>query len=81
MIVVSRYSRGGHVGHVYSDHASLVKFIERNWHLDTLSSRSRDNLPNPITERNPYIPVNAPAIGDLMDLFRFGHEYRGFDSD
>ncbi|WP_316205405.1 alkaline phosphatase family protein [Bradyrhizobium sp. SZCCHNS3004] len=73
-IIVSPYSRGGHVGHVYSDHASVVKFIERNWRLGTLSSRSRDNLPNPITGRNPYIPVNAPAIGDLMDLFRFGHD-------
>ena len=81
MIVVSPYSRGGHVGHVYSDHASLVKFIERNWHLDTLSSRSRDNLPNPITERNPYIPVNAPAIGDLMDLFRFDQDHRDSDRE
>lgn len=71
MIVVSPYSRGGHVGHVYSDHASLVKFIERNWGLDLLSARSRDNLPQPVTGANPYIPLNPPAIGDMMDLFRF----------
>lgn len=71
MIVVSPYSRGGHVGHVYADHASLVKFIEMNWGLGRLSARSRDNLPAPVTGRNPYVPLNAPAIGDLTDLFRF----------
>ncbi|UTD29761.1 alkaline phosphatase family protein [Bradyrhizobium sp. WD16] len=85
MLVVSPYSRGGHVGHVYSDHASVVKFIERNWHLATLSARSRDNLPNPITGRNPYIPINAPAVGDLMELFRFDHDHdhdrKEFDQD
>jgi phospholipase C len=81
MIVVSPYSRGGHVSHVYSDHASVVKFIERNWHLRTLSPRSRDNLPNPVTGRNPYIPVNAPAIGDLMDLFQFDHDHGDFGRD
>lgn len=71
LIVVSPYSRGGHVGHVYSDHASIIKFIERNWGLDTLSPRSRDNLPRPVMAGDPYVPVNPPAIGDLMDLFRF----------
>ncbi len=33
MLVVSKYSQGGHVSHEYSDHASIVKFIERNWYL------------------------------------------------
>ena len=72
LIVVSPYSRGGRVAHGYSDHASLIKFIERNWHLPPITQRSRDNLPNPIQlHDNPYVPVNAPAIGDLFDLFRF----------
>jgi phospholipase C len=26
---------------------------------------------------NPYVPKNSPAIGDLMDLFNFGHHDRG----
>jgi len=27
--------------------------------------------------RNPYVPVNAPAVGDLMNLFDFdGHQDR-----
>ncbi|MGD0719800.1 MAG: alkaline phosphatase family protein [Roseiarcus sp.] len=71
LIVVSAFSRGGHISHTYSDHVSLAKFIERNWGLSAISKRSRDNLPNPLTEANPYVPVNAPALGDLWDLFDF----------
>jgi phospholipase C len=72
MLVVSRFSTGGRVVHTYTDHVSILKFIEKNWTVPPLSSRSRDNLPNPVTsERNPYVPVNGPAIGDLMDVFRF----------
>ena len=72
LIVVSKYSKGGHVSHEYGDHVSLVKFIEKNWGLPTISSRSRDNLPNPIQkEGNPYIPTNSPAIGDLTEDFQF----------
>src|SRR5262249_6241449 len=72
-IVVSQYSRGGKVVHSYTDHASVLKFIERNWRLQPLTARSRDNLPNPIsTAANPYVPLNMPAIGDLFDMFDFG---------
>jgi len=72
LIAVSKYSKGGHVAHEYGDHASIIKFIERNWGLQTLSSRSRDNLPNPKTAQgNPYVPTNGPAIGDLWSLFDF----------
>jgi phospholipase C len=73
MIAVSPYSQGGHVTHVYAEHSSFVKFIERNWKLGTkLSARSRDNLPNPTADGpNDYVPGNMPAIGDLFDLFRF----------
>ncbi len=71
-IAVSKYSRGGRVAHTYADHASVLKFIERNWRLKPLTARSRDNLPNPISiPDNPYVPVNMPAIGDLFDMFRF----------
>lgn len=75
LIVVSPYSRGGHVNHSYTDHVSLLKFIEKNWGLPTISNRSRDNDPNPKQEEsNPYVPVNSPAIGDLMDAFNFSHQ-------
>jgi phospholipase C len=72
LIVVSKYSQGGHVSHEYSDHASIPKFIERNWDLPKLSTYSRDNLPNPKTsDDNPYVPTNRPALGDLFGNFQF----------
>ncbi len=75
MIVVSKYAMGGHISHTYNDHASIIKFIEANWTLPPITSHSRDNLPNPIARpENPYVPVNGPAIGDMMDLFQFGFD-------
>jgi phospholipase C len=74
LMVISPFSRGGNVVHTYYDHVSITKFIERNWGLKPLSARSRDNLPNPITDEddNRYVPRNMPAIGDLMEMFHFG---------
>jgi phospholipase C len=75
-LIVSPYSRGGRIVHSYGDHASVLKFIERNWQLQPLTSRSRDNLPNPLTtDDNPYVPINMPAIGDLFDMFDFGDRH------
>jgi phospholipase C len=72
LIIVSPFTKGGHVNHSYGDHASIVKFIERNWRLKPLTGRSRDNLPNPIVAHdNPYVPLNSPAVSDLFDMFRF----------
>jgi len=72
LIVVSPYAKPGYISHEYTDHVSLLKFIERNWHLPPVSYRSRDNMPNPVTAAdNPYVPINTPAIGDLFDLFSF----------
>jgi len=72
MIAVSPFAKPGHVDHTYADHASILKFIERNWGLGPLSSRSRDNLPNPTSSRSAaYFPTNSPAIGDLMNMFKF----------
>jgi len=72
MIVVSPYSTGGHISHTYTDHVSVTKFIEANWGLPPITPTGRDALPNPVTsESNPYVPINSPAIGDLMDMFSF----------
>jgi len=76
LIVVSPYSTGGRITHNYSDHVSILKFIERNWELSPLTKRSRDNYPNPVAlPFNPYVPLNSPAISDLFELFDFdgGH--------
>jgi phospholipase C len=72
LIAISPFARRGYVDHTYYDHASVLKFIERNWRLPPLSDRSRDNLPNPeMSSADPYVPANRPAIGDLMNLFNF----------
>jgi phospholipase C len=72
LIIVSPFTTGGHINHTYTDHVSILKFIERNWGLQPLTGRSRDNFPNPeVGAGNPYVPLNSPAIGDLFDFFHF----------
>jgi len=70
-LVISPFSTGGRVVHTYYDHVSILKFIEHNWSLPAVSATGRDNLPNPISGLNPYVPANSPAIGDLTDMFDF----------
>ena len=75
LIVVSPYAKGGVINHNYSDHVSILKFIEANWAIPTVTARSRDNFPNPISrEDNPYVPTNSPALDDLMGIFNFSSE-------
>jgi phospholipase C len=77
LIVVSPYTKPGHISHEYTDHVSLLKFIERNWNLKPVTHRSRDNFPNPVVDQNnSYVPLNTPAIGDLFDLFDFDRTVR-----
>ncbi|PUE11118.1 hypothetical protein B9Z51_02000 [Limnohabitans sp. T6-5] len=71
LMVVSPWAKKGHVEHTYYDHASIHKFIQKNWSLKPLSNRTRDNLPNPIHSKDNYVPDNRPAIGDLFDMFTF----------
>jgi hypothetical protein len=59
------------VDHTYNNHVSILKFIEANWHLATLSAESEDNLPNATPEA--YVPRDRPAIGNLMTMFDFAH--------
>jgi phospholipase C len=72
LLVISQYTQGGHVSHLYGDHVSLLKFIERNWSLGPITKRSRDNFPNPkVAGSNPYVPTNSPALSDLFEMFNF----------
>jgi phospholipase C len=72
LIVVSPFLKPGYISHDYADHVSIIKFIERNWGLPTITNRSRDNFQNPVAEPgNPYVPLNSPAISDLFDFFNF----------
>jgi phospholipase C len=78
LLIVSPYTIGGQVNHDYADHVSIIKFIERNWHLKPITARSRDNFPNPKTRRdNPYAPINTPALSDLWDAFHFAQHPAG----
>jgi phospholipase C len=88
LILISPFARRGFVDHTYYNHVSLIKFIEKNWHLGPLSKRSLDNLPNPNMppfpehpeslppdrQRSFYIPQNRPSIGDLTNLFDFSEK-------
>jgi acid phosphatase len=69
MQVVSPYARQGFVDHTYTDHVSILKFIEANWGLKPLTSYSEDNLPN--ATPGQYVPRVRPAIGNLMTMFNF----------
>lgn len=73
LIAISPYTRAGHIDHSYSDHVSILKFIEANWKLPPLTARSLDNLPNPVQKGGSYLPSNGPAISNLMGLFDFTH--------
>ena len=71
LMFISPHAKKGYVDHTYYDHASILKFIERNWDMPPLSHRSRDNLPNPVHDKtSPYVPKNRPAIGDLMNMIK-----------
>src|SRR5271166_751847 len=72
LIAVSPFAQKGEVDHTYTDHVSILKFIEANWQLPSLAPRSRDQLPNPVPDAaDSYVPANRPAIGDLRSLFHF----------
>ncbi len=73
LILVSTHAKPGHISHHYSDHVSILKFIERNWSIPPVTKRSRDNFPNPFALDfiSPYVPLNSPAISDLFDMFDF----------
>jgi phospholipase C len=76
LIVVGPFLKAGHISHNYADHVSILKFIERNWNLPTVTKRSRDNFPNPFSLDfiSPYVPLNSPAISDLFDFFEFNNQ-------
>jgi phospholipase C len=69
MLVISPYAKRGFVDHTYTDHVSILKFIEANFGLSPLTSYSEDNLPN--ATPHVYVPADRPAIGNLMTMFDF----------
>ncbi len=62
VIMVSPYSKGGHVSHVYGDHVSFLKFVEKNWGLPTVSPIEPRQPAEPgYRQRNPYVPDQQPG--------------------
>jgi phospholipase C len=61
-VVASPFSSGGKAVHTYFDRVLVRKFSERNWGLNALNKRSRDNLPNPIS-RSQCLRTPQPASG------------------
>ncbi|MGC2225073.1 MAG: alkaline phosphatase family protein [Methylocella sp.] len=55
VILVSPFASAGQLVHDYSDHVSIVKFIERNWCLPPITNRSR--IICPIWLRQKAIPM------------------------
>ncbi len=77
LIVVSPYARRGYVDHAYTDHASILKFIEHNWGMPPLSPRSRDNLPDPITAHGSVPAREWPrGGGPVVRCLTFGTRRR-----
>jgi phospholipase C len=55
MIVVSKYSQGGHISHTYTDHVSTAKFIEANWgHWHDLQPEPRQSAKSGHGEESLY---------------------------
>jgi acid phosphatase len=71
LLVISPYAKVGHVDHTYTDHVSILKFIEANWKLfpaDLIQRRQpaeRDAGPlrarGPAGDRQPDDLVQFPA--------------------
>jgi acid phosphatase len=71
MLVISPFAKRGFVDHTYTDHVSILKFIEANFGLSPLTSYSEDNLPN--ATPGLYVPRDRAAIGNLMTMFDFAN--------
>ncbi len=79
MIVVSPYAKAGHVDTTFSEHSSVLKFIESTFSLPTLASMNHKfdtSTPkgfNYQANGAPFPPRDGnPAISDLTQCFTFG---------
>jgi phospholipase C len=77
MLVVSPYAKKGHVDTTFSEHSSMLKFIEKVFGLPTLASiNSQFNTSSPTTNNEtngaPCPPRDGnSAISDLTQCFTF----------
>jgi phospholipase C len=64
MLVISPYSRPGHVDHTLGEFSSVLRFVEDNWGLRQLTHRDRDafNL------SGAFDFTQAPRVGEQLPL-------------
>ena len=78
MVVVSPYAKPGYVDTTFSDHSSVLKFIETVFGLPTLASINHQfdtstPLANNAANGAPFPPRDGnPALSDLTQCFNFG---------
>ena len=81
--VISPYSKKGHVSGAQCEHASVLKFVERTFHLPTLASINHQfdvqtpGANNDAAGGQPFGPPAPPRdgrsdVGDLYDCLVFG---------
>ena len=77
MIIVSPYAKPGYVDTTFSDHSSVLKFIETVFGLPTLASINHEfDTATPTTNNQangaPFPPRDGnPALSDLTQCFDF----------
>lgn len=78
MLIVSPYARAGHVDTTFSDHSSVLKFIESTFGLPTLASVNHlfdKSTPKTNNQANgaPFPPRDgSSALSNLTQCFTFG---------
>ena len=72
MVVMSPFAKPGYISHTYTDHVSLLSFIERNWRLGPLSGRQprQPARPRQLTRRSlcPHQPAGHRRRDGLLRL-------------
>jgi phospholipase C len=77
MLVVSPYAKAGYVDTTFSDHGSVLKFIETVFGLPTMASINQEfNTSTPATNNSangaPFPPRDGnSALSDLTQCFDF----------
>jgi phospholipase C len=77
MIIVSPYAKPFYVDTTFSDHSSVLKFIEKVFALPTLASINHEfDTSTPMTNNQangaPFPPRDSnPALSDLTQCFDF----------
>ena len=78
MLIVSPFAKPGYVDTTFSEHSSVLKFIEKVFGLPTLASiNSQFDTSTPTTNNDtngaPFPPRDGnPAPSDLTQCFTFG---------